>query len=68
MAAQFAQMDLAAEASATDVADGVSSEEQIRLRREAWERGEIDYKGKDSFDNIMEKIQNTIRRQSPTGP
>jgi len=68
VAAQFAQMDLAAEASATDVADGVNSEEQIRLRREAWERGEIDYKGKDSFDNIMEKIQNTIRRQSPTGP
>lgn len=28
--------------------------------REAWEQGFIDYTGKDSFDNIMQKIKKTL--------
>jgi len=62
VAQQFAVLELAAGAEAS----GVSSEEQIQRRREAWERGEIDYKGQDSFDNIMGKMQETMRRSSPT--
>ncbi|XP_071950136.1 glycogenin-1-like [Antedon mediterranea] len=30
-------------------------------RREAWEKGEVDYMGQDRFDNIMQHIQNTLK-------
>jgi len=31
--------------------------------REAWERGEIDYKGIDAFDNLMKKMRETMERK-----
>lgn len=41
--------------------DGDKSVEQIeyedQMRKMAWEQGHIDYMGKDSFDNIMKRIQ-----------
>lgn len=30
------------------------------MRRHCWESGNIDYLGKDSFDNIWRKIQSTV--------
>jgi hypothetical protein len=37
--------------------------------REAWERGDIDYKGQDAFDNLMEKMKQTMnRKKSPSPP
>ena len=37
-----------------------SKEEDEATRRQAWERGEIDYTGRDSFNNLMEKMQQTL--------
>lgn len=37
-----------------------SKEEDEARRRQAWERGEIDYTGRDSFNNLMEKMQQTL--------
>jgi len=37
-----------------------ASIEDRRRQQEAWERGEADYKGKDSFDNILEKMKSTM--------
>lgn len=31
-----------------------------KLRKEAWEAGHIDYMGRDSFDNILQKISETL--------
>lgn len=66
MAVQFSQLvvvdeekPVAAVASGT-TASGTSSQEETVDRRQAWERGDIDYCGKDSFDNIMQKISKTL--------
>ncbi len=66
MAVQFSQLvveedkqpQVAAVTEAT--ASGTSSQEETTDRREAWERGDIDFSGKDSFDNIMQKITKTL--------
>ena len=31
-------------------------------RRAAWERGQMDYMGSDSFDNILSKINQTLQK------
>ena len=31
-------------------------------RRAAWERGQMDYMGSDSFDNILSKMQQTLQK------
>ena len=46
-------------------AEALPSAAQTQQRREAWERGDIDYKGKDSFDNILQKMKETMSMQSP---
>ena len=38
-----------------------------RKRREAWERGQIDYMGRDSFENILRKINQTLAKKIPSG-
>ena len=38
-----------------------------RKRREAWERGQMDYMGSDSFENILKKINQTLARKVPSG-
>lgn len=48
------------EEAAAAVASAVASAPSTR---EAWEQGHIDYTGKDSFDNIMEKIAKTLQSQ-----
>lgn len=30
------------------------------MRRQCWESGQVDYSGKDSFDNIWKKITETL--------
>jgi len=66
VAAQFAKISVAEHQPGTDggSASGssadLSSPEQSAQRREAWERGEIDYTGKDAFDNIMDKMLKTM--------
>lgn len=37
------------------------------MRRQLWETGNIDYCGKDSFDNIMKQITKTLE-EKPTKP
>lgn len=65
VAAQFARLSVAEHqpsdgGSASGGAAEISSPEQAAQRREAWERGEIDYTGKDAFDNIMDKMLKTM--------
>lgn len=67
VAAQFAQLSVAANqgsdgasASGGGNVPELSTPEQTAQRREAWERGEIDYTGKDAFDNIMDKMLKTM--------
>lgn len=65
VAVQFSQLvveEVKQEAAATGAtASGTSSQqESVADRRQAWERGDIDYGGKDSFDNIMQKISKTL--------
>jgi len=75
IAASFADMNIktleaaAAVVQPTEVAEevapkGVTEQEH----REAWERGEIDYKGRDAFDNLMKKMQETMERKKATTP
>lgn len=35
-------------------------------RRQSWESGNIDYKGRDSFDNIWNHIIRTLNNNKPT--
>lgn len=48
--------------------DGGKSEDQIEyedhMRKLAWEQGHMDYMGKDSFDNIMKRIQVSMAQTS----
>lgn len=37
------------------------------MRKQAWEQGNMDYMGRDSFDNIWRKITETLA-QAPTKP
>lgn len=66
MAVQFSQLVVEEskheeEPAAEATSSGTSSqEESVTDRRQAWERGDIDYTGKDSFDNIMQKISKTL--------
>lgn len=50
----------AAATAATAAAPVPSSQDDAVSHRMAWERGDIDYTGRDSFDNIMQKISNTL--------
>ena len=54
LAGAYAQMSL----------EGVKSSEQLvyedTMRKHAWEQGHMDYLGKDSFDNILKKIQQSM--------
>jgi glycogenin glucosyltransferase len=58
LAGVFAQISL----------EGVKSGEQLEqesiMRKHAWEQGHIDYLGKDSFDNILKKIQQSMAAAS----
>lgn len=36
-----------------------------KLRKEAWEAGHVDYMGRDSFDNILQKISETLSLGKP---
>jgi glycogenin glucosyltransferase len=55
--------------------EGPKSSDQVEyeneMRKNAWEQGNIDYLGKDSFDNILKKIQATMaqacKRKSQRG-
>lgn len=38
-----------------------SPQEEI-VRRSAWERGQMDYMGSDSFDNILDKMNQTLKK------
>lgn len=44
------------------------SNEQVafeeHMRKQSWEQGQIDYLGRDSFDNIWKKISETLSAQS----
>ncbi|XP_071441587.1 glycogenin-1 isoform X2 [Hetaerina americana] len=64
LAAAFSHMSLGSPKSDAQRA----LEEQ--LRREAWERGQVDYLGKDSFDNVWMKIMQTLTSgpSSSAGP
>ncbi|XP_075216642.1 glycogenin 1 isoform X2 [Lycorma delicatula] len=41
---------------------------QEHLRRQGWEEGNIDYMGRDSFDNIWKKICETLADVTPSYP
>jgi len=75
IAATFADMNIKAiEAAAavvlpTEAAEGAGPKEMTEQEhREAWERGEIDYKGRDAFDNLMKKMQETMNKKKATTP
>lgn len=38
------------------------------MRRQCWESGQIDYSGKDSFENIWKKISETMEQKPTTQP
>jgi len=48
--------------------EGAKSTEQLEqesvMRKHAWEQGHIDFMGKDSFDNILKKIQESMAQAS----
>lgn len=39
----------------------------LLMRRQAWEAGQMDYTGLDSFDNIWKKIQETLQSKPEDG-
>ncbi|KAK6617983.1 hypothetical protein RUM44_002425 [Polyplax serrata] len=45
--------------------DSMSSAHEDYLRRQNWETGNIDYMGRDSFDNIWSKICHTLDQKVP---
>ncbi|ODN05400.1 Glycogenin-1 [Orchesella cincta] len=47
---------------------GGQLEYEDSMRKTAWEQGHIDYMGKDSFDNIMKKIQASMAQTSVPRP
>jgi glycogenin glucosyltransferase len=59
LAGAFAKMSL----------EGAKSDQQIeyeeQMRKHAWEQGHIDYMGKDSFENIMKKLQTSMAQSAP---
>ena len=71
LAASFADMNIkAVEAAAAVVPPTEAAEPEPKPKgiteqehREAWERGEIDYKGIDAFDNLMKKMRETMERK-----
>lgn len=65
MAAQLAQLAIEEESDSTGATSDpqVTRDNVIVQHRLKWERGEIDYTGVDSFDNIMGKILNTLGSQ-----
>ncbi|KAJ6643247.1 Glycogenin-1, partial [Pseudolycoriella hygida] len=62
LAGALAQLTLGAPRSAEQQAYEDS------MRRQCWESGNIDYLGKDSFDNIWKRITKTIETKSDTPP
>jgi glycogenin glucosyltransferase len=52
--------------------EGEKSSQQIEyeehMRKHAWEQGHIDYMGKDSFDNILKKLQSSMAQSSAGKP
>jgi len=60
LAAVFAKMSLEGEKSS----QLIEAEEQ--MRKHAWESGHIDYLGKDSFDNILKKLQASMAQSATT--
>jgi len=38
------------------------------MRKQSWEQGQIDYMGRDSFDNIWKKISETLAVSQPRQP
>lgn len=52
----------------TELAEAGPKEMTQQEHREAWERGEIDYKGRDAFDNLMKKMQDTMDKKKATTP
>jgi len=76
LAASFADMNIkAVEAAAAVVPPTEAAEPEPKPKgiteqehREAWERGEIDYTGRDAFDNLMKKMRETMDRKKATTP
>ncbi|KAG4073422.1 hypothetical protein HA402_000646 [Bradysia odoriphaga] len=62
LAGALAQLTLGAPRSAQQEAYEES------MRRQCWEAGNIDYLGKDSFDNIWKRITKTIETKNDTPP
>jgi len=58
LAAAYSKMSLQGDKSAQQIG------EEEQMRKMAWEQGHIDYMGKDSFDNIMKKIQASMAQTS----
>ncbi|XP_075216633.1 glycogenin 1 isoform X1 [Lycorma delicatula] len=72
--ASFSNKDeagLAGALSSIKLGTPLSEEEtalQEHLRRQGWEEGNIDYMGRDSFDNIWKKICETLADVTPSYP
>lgn len=65
IAGALAQMTLGEARSAEQVAL------EEHMRKQSWEHGQIDYMGRDSFDNIWKKICETLSlapQRQPTPP
>ena len=58
MAGALAQLKLDAPRSAQQ------QDYEDNMRRQCWEVGNIDYLGKDSFDNIWKRISQTLENKS----
>lgn len=65
VAAQLAQLSVEDDSAGAAAAEPQTRREDVIVQhRQKWERGEIDYTGVDSFDNIMGKILNTMSSHS----
>lgn len=51
--------------SETETSPATSSAQEEYLRRQNWETGQVDYLGRDSFDNIWSKICETLDKKAP---
>lgn len=62
LAGALAQMTLGEPRSAQQIAL------EEHMRKQSWEQGQIDYMGRDSFDNIWKKICETLALAPPRLP
>lgn len=67
----FFQAGIAGALSHITLGSGKSAEQEAyehQMRRQFWEAGNIDYMGKDSFENIWARISKTIDSPAETSP